>query len=81
MNAMNDIMVITPAHLVCHEHSCAVEGDKYTMVRCRRCGEWFCPDHMDLDGEGVTMIRLLSDPKRKTYYQGMCLACATRQHG
>jgi hypothetical protein len=64
--------LITPE---CDASGCGVAGDQNTMVRCRRCAAWFCPEHIDA-AEGVTLIR----PIRLAlgglaYYQGICVPC------
>ena len=33
---------------------CLISGDQYTMVRCRACAAWFCPEHI-APAEGVTV--------------------------
>ena len=59
----------------CEAPGCTVSGDQYTMVRCRRCVAWFCPEHIAAD-EGVTLVhsarRALSG---LAYYQGLCVPC------
>ena len=64
--------LITPE---CGAPSCDVTGDQYTMVRCRECGAWFCPEHIASE-EGVTLVR----PRGRAlsglaYYQGICVSC------
>jgi hypothetical protein len=64
--------LITPE---CDAPGCDVAGDQYTMVRCRGCGAWFCPEHIAGE-EGVTLVhpigRALSG---LAYYQGSCVPC------
>ncbi len=40
--------LLTPTLLTpeCDAPGCSVAGDQYTMIRCRGCGAWFCPDHI-----------------------------------
>src|SRR5262245_47967220 len=65
-------MVITPE---CGAPGCSVTGDQYTMVRCRLCDHWFCPDHIDAE-EGVTLARPVRPALRGlAYYQGLCVLC------
>jgi hypothetical protein len=64
--------LITPE---CDAPGCGVAGDQYTMVRCRGCGAWFCPEHIAGE-EGVTLVR----PRGRAlsglaYYQGICVPC------
>jgi hypothetical protein len=64
--------LITPE---CDAPGCDVAGDQYTMVRCRGCGAWFCPEHIAGE-EGVTLVR----PRGRAlsglaYYQGSCVPC------
>lgn len=64
--------LITPA---CDARGCGVAGDQYTMVRCHRCGAWFCPEHIAAE-EGVTVIRPVRHARGSlAYYQGICVAC------
>jgi hypothetical protein len=45
------------------------------MVRCRGCGAWFCPEHIDA-AEGARLVRLGGAKlKDLAYYQGICVAC------
>jgi hypothetical protein len=68
-------IVITPE---CHAHGCSISGDQYTMVRCRRCDAWFCPDHID-PAEGVRLITHHSAPLvGVAFYIGMCQTCRRR---
>jgi hypothetical protein len=65
-------LLITPE---CDAPGCSVAGDQYTMVRCRSCGAWFCPEHIDA-AAGARLVRLgKSAPSGLAYYQGICLAC------
>jgi hypothetical protein len=65
-------LLITPE---CGVPGCSVVGDQYTMVRCRRCGAWFCQDHIDA-AAGARLVRLGSSALRDlTYYEGLCVAC------
>jgi hypothetical protein len=69
--------VITPE---CHARGCSVSGDQYTMVRCRRCDAWFCPDHID-PAEGVRLVTHHRAPLvGLTVYIGICRTCRTCQH-
>jgi hypothetical protein len=64
--------LITPE---CDAPGCGVAGDQYTMIHCRVCGEWFCPEHIAAD-EGVTLVRPTSRPlSGLAYYQGSCVPC------
>ncbi|MGO8948543.1 MAG: hypothetical protein ACLQUY_12960 [Ktedonobacterales bacterium] len=59
----------------CESPGCNVAGDQFTMVRCRDCGGWFCPQHVDAK-EGVTLIHVAPRVLRGLgYYQGICTAC------
>jgi len=65
-------MLFTPE---CETSGCHVAGDKYTMVRCRGCGGWFCADHIDAR-ESVTLIYLAPRAlKDLANYQGVCQTC------
>jgi hypothetical protein len=65
-------LLITPE---CDAPGCTVEGDQYTMVRCRGCGAWFCPEHIDA-AAGARLVRLVGAKlKDLAYYQGICAAC------
>jgi hypothetical protein len=68
-------MLITPE---CDTPGCSIAGDQYTMVRCRRCGGWFCPEHIDA-AAGARLVRpgrLGSSALRDlAYYQGICVPC------
>jgi len=59
----------------CDAPGCSVAGDQYTMVHCRSCGAWFCPDHIAA-AEGVTLM-CPPDPALRglAYYQGRCVSC------
>jgi hypothetical protein len=66
------VRLVTPE---CEAPDCSVSGDQYTMVRCRGCKGWFCPEHVAAQ-EGVTLVR----PAPGTllglaYYEGLCYAC------
>jgi hypothetical protein len=66
------ITLMTPE---CGTPGCNVAGDQYTMVHCRECKEWFCPDHIAAE-EGVKLVcpsprSLLS----LRYYEGSCVPC------
>jgi hypothetical protein len=64
--------LITPE---CDAPGCDVAGDQYTMVRCRGCGAWFCPEHIDA-AEGVTLVRPRSQALTGlAYYEGICIPC------
>jgi hypothetical protein len=64
--------LITPE---CDAPGCDVAGDQYTMVRCRRCGAWFCPEHIAAD-QGVTLVRSARRAlSGLAYYQGLCVPC------
>jgi hypothetical protein len=66
------ITLITPE---CEAPGCSVDGDQYTMVRCRACCGWFCPEHIAAQ-EGVTLVRPAPRALRNlAYYQGMCEPC------
>jgi hypothetical protein len=77
-------LLITPE---CEAPGCSVTGDQYTMVRCHRCGAWFCPEHIDAE-EGVTLVRPPSSALSSlSYYRGICARCRqaserarTREH-
>lgn len=65
-------LLITPE---CHAPGCGVTGDQYTMVRCRRCGAWFCSEHIAA-AEGAILVRLGSSALSDlAYYQGICVPC------
>lgn len=65
--------LITPA---CDVPGCTVAGDQYTMVRCRTCGAWVCPQHIAPE-EGVTLRHYgRHAPRDLQYYQGLCVRCA-----
>jgi hypothetical protein len=79
--------IIQPAHLAgvtfitpeCEAPDCSVSGDQYTMVRCRGCKAWFCPEHVAVQ-EGVTLVR----PAPRTllglaYFEGLCHVCLEAQ--
>jgi hypothetical protein len=64
--------LITPE---CDAPGCNVTGDQDTMVRCRRCRGWFCPEHIDVE-EGVALIRLTGSAHSSlSYYRGTCASC------
>ena len=66
--------LITPE---CSASGCPAAGDQYTMVHCRVCGAWVCPEHTAAE-EGVTLRRYgRQAPRDLRYYQGLCLSCAT----
>jgi hypothetical protein len=66
------VTLITPE---CEAPDCSVGGDQYTMVRCRGCQAWFCPEHI-VAQEGVTLVRPAPSTLRGlAYYQGICRAC------
>ena len=66
-------ILITPE---CAASGCSAAGDQYTMVRCRSCGAWVCPEHIAAE-EGITLSRYsLSASSDLRYYQGLCLSCA-----
>jgi hypothetical protein len=65
-------IVITPE---CRARGCSVSGDQYTMVRCRRCDAWFCPDHID-PAEGVRLVTHHCAPLvGVAFYIGTCQTC------
>ena len=65
-------ILLTPE---CEAPGCHVAGDQFTMVRCRDCARWFCPQHVDAQ-VGVTLVRLGPRVLRGLgYYEGICLAC------
>jgi len=67
-----DPTLLTPE---CDAPGCSVAGDQYTMIRCRSCGAWFCPDHIAA-AEGVTLVRPPDPaPRGLAYYQGRCVTC------
>ena len=69
--------LLTPTLLTpeCDAPGCSVAGDQYTMIRCRGCGAWFCPDHIAA-AEGVTLVRPPAPaPRGLAYYQGRCVFC------
>jgi hypothetical protein len=54
---------------------CSVASDQYTMVRCRGCGGWFCPEHIDAQ-EGVRLVRpVVRALHGLAFYQGVCVPC------
>lgn len=59
----------------CHAPDCHYDGDQYTMIKCRSCEQWFCPDHIDAQ-ETVQLIKTV-DPTFQgiSYYVGLCLGC------
>lgn len=64
--------LITPE---CDAPGCGVAGDQYTMIRCRGCGAWFCPEHVAAE-EGVTLVRPASRAlSGLAFYQGICVPC------
>jgi hypothetical protein len=64
--------LITPD---CEAPGCSVAGDQYTMVRCRGCGAWFCPDHIAAQ-EAVTLVHPAPRALQGlAYYQGICVPC------
>lgn len=65
--------LITPQ---CAAPGCTAAGDQYTMVRCRTCGAWVCPEHIAAE-EGVMLRRYgRPAPSDLCYYQGLCTSCA-----
>jgi hypothetical protein len=68
-----------PAHLLitpeCNAPGRSVAGDQYTMVHCRACGAWFCPEYIDA-AAGARLVRLGSSALRDlAYYEGICVLC------
>lgn len=62
----------------CAASGCAYEGDQMTMARCRRCGHWFCPEHISHD-RPVDAVRAVSPGlSGLTFYVGYCADCAKR---
>ena len=62
----------------CHASGCHHGGDQYTMVKCRACGHWFCPEHL-LSDDGARSVTLVDSGMRGlSYYQGHCAACRER---
>jgi hypothetical protein len=59
----------------CHAPDCHYDGDQYVMVKCRCCGHWFCPEHVDAE-ESVRLINT-TEPAVEglSYYLGLCLGC------
>src|SRR5262249_21173745 len=41
----------------CNAEARRVPGDQYTMVHCRGCGAWCCPEHITA-AAGVSRVRL-----------------------
>jgi hypothetical protein len=59
----------------CEAPGCSVASDQYTMVRCRGCGGWFCPEHIDAQ-EGVRLVRpVVRALHGLAFYQGVCVPC------
>jgi hypothetical protein len=71
--------LITPE---CAMPGCSEDGDQFTMVRCRACGAWYCPDHIQQDA-GVRMLPLQSAQVAKSgslsHYVGLCVRCHQAQ--
>jgi hypothetical protein len=44
------------------------------MVRCRRCTQWFCPQHIDPEA-GVRLRRFAISLDDLLYYEGVCAPC------
>ena len=59
----------------CHASGCHHDGDQYTMIKCRQCQHWYCPEHVDMS-ETARLITL-ADPKLQnlSYYLGLCFSC------
>jgi hypothetical protein len=65
-------VLITPE---CHARGCTADGDQYMMVRCGRCGAWYCPQHIQAD-EGIRVLTTRSSPVQGlSYYVGICVRC------
>jgi hypothetical protein len=68
-------MLIAPE---CHAAGCHNDGDQYMMVKCRSCGHWFCPEHLESE-DGARSVTLVDSGLRGlSYYQGHCAACRGR---
>jgi hypothetical protein len=63
--------LVTPE---CAAPGCRVTGDQFTMVRCRGCGKWFCPVHVDTAAP-ARLIRLRASLGGIAYYEGLCASC------
>jgi hypothetical protein len=64
--------LITPE---CGARGCGTTGDQYTMIHCRRCAHWFCPDHISAE-EAVALVHSHRAPIHGlSYYQGLCVPC------
>jgi hypothetical protein len=75
----------------CSAPGCHRAGDRYTMVKCSACGQWYCDAHLafTLDGSapdepGEPTVRIAQVPTIKltdaspngpTYYVGYCASC------
>lgn len=59
----------------CHTPGCHHDGDQYAMVKCRGCGHWFCPEHVQAaDGQrDVALVH--SGLHGLAYYLGRCPTC------
>ena len=65
-------MLIAPE---CYAPGCHHDGDQYTMIKCRECHRWYCPEHVDQQ-EAVRLITLAHPaPQSLSYYLGLCFAC------
>ena len=59
----------------CHVQGCHYDGDQYTMVKCRVCDHWFCPEHLG-SNETVRRVSMVDTGlPGLSYYLGLCADC------
>ncbi len=62
----------------CHVQGCHYDGDQYTMVKCRSCDHWFCPEHLG-SNETVRRVSMVDTGlPGLSYYLGLCAECRNK---